>query len=133
MLLTLCLWGISGSIVRAQDPSTGGLVTCGREVTVGKDAKTQVYSCNFAALIAMLNKLITYLIYIAMPLAAIAFAYAGWLYLSAGDNSGQIDKAKKVFTTVGIGFVVILCAWLVFKLIATTFLSDDYKNSTYLE
>ena len=128
VLLSLCLLGTFSSAVLAADPSTGGLVTCGKE----PDATTAATSCNFAAAIAMINRLITYLIYIALPIAAISFAYAGWLYLSAGDNSGQISKARTIFMDVGVGFILILSAWLIFKLVETTFLSPTYAGKTYL-
>lgn len=123
MLLVLCLWSVSGTLVLAADP----LVTCGRTGT--GTAQQQAESCNFVAAVAMINTLIKYLIMISIPLAAVAFAYAGWLHLSAGDNSGQVTQARKIFTSVGIGFIIVLSGWLVFTLIAQTFLKDKTDST----
>jgi hypothetical protein len=140
ILLALCLWGISGSMVlaqQAQGPNPEGLVTCGRDSSapkIGPDGKALplAQNCDFIDLIAMINRIINYLIVIATALSAIAFAYAGWLYLSAGDNTGQVTKARTIFMDVAIGFVIILSGWLLFRLIADNFLSDAYKNAVFL-
>jgi hypothetical protein len=134
ILLTLCLWSVSCSVVLA---ATGdkALVQCGRTTDAsGKtlSAKEQVDSCNFAALIDLINRIINYLIVVATALSAIAFAYVGWLYLTAGDNTGQVTKARTIFMDVAIGFVIILSGWLLFRLIADQFLSDTYKNAVFL-
>jgi hypothetical protein len=135
MLLALCLWVFTGSTVLAVGGGfdaagnsiapDGALVQCGRG---GADPQ----SCDFAAAIDMVNRLITYLIFISVPIAAIAFAYAGWLYLSSGGDSGKVTQARKIFTSVGIGFIIILSAWLIFKFIATTFLDPLAGYGTYL-
>lgn len=128
ILLAVCLFSTFGFTVLAATPGPNDLVQCGRVGT----PQVQAEACNFAAAVNMINKIITWLIMIAVPLAAIAFAYAGWLYLSAGDNSGQVTKAHTIFIDVGIGFILVLSAWLVFKLIATTFLNPSAGYGTYL-
>lgn len=126
MLLVLCLWGVlGGAALAVTDPSAGGLVNCGKGDAGPLD-------CNFAKAVAMANVIINWLIMIATSLAAIAFAYAGWLYLSAGDNSGQVTKARAIFLDVAIGFIILLSAWLVFKFIETTFLNTNNGYATYL-
>ncbi len=122
--MMLCLAGaLSPFFAGAQ-----GLVNCG----TGTYKDSSEYDCNFTKAVEMINTLISYMIVVAMPISAIAFAYAGWLYLSAVDNPGQVTKAKHVFISVGIGFILILSGWLIFKLIATEFLDLKYKDSTYL-
>ena len=132
-LLMLCLWSVVGVMATAQstDPSTGGLVTCGRGT--GTADKPAALDCNFAALMNMINVIIRYMIFISLPLAAIAFAIAGWIYLSAGGDTGKVKKAKQIFISVGTGFALILSAWLIFQYIANTFLSTkpDSSGATY--
>ncbi len=129
-LIALSLWSVSGSVTMAAS-WTNGLVTCGKGA--GTPDKPAATSCDFSALIDMVNTIIQYLIFIAMPLAAISFAYAGWIYLSAGGDTGKVKKAHEIFANVGIGLILVLSAWLIFKLIATKFLSDTYSSSTYLK
>lgn len=124
MLIVLCFWGVFGSVALAD-----GLVTCGRTGS----AQAQAQGCNFSTLFDMINTIIGYVIAISMPLAAIAFAYAGWLRLTSGGNPGQITKSNHVFISVGIGVMVILGGWLVFRLIADTFLNSANNYGTYLK
>jgi hypothetical protein len=51
-------------------------------------------------------------IFIAVFLCAILFAWAGWKYLTAGGNPGEINAAKSIFLNVAVGLIIILAAWL---------------------
>ena len=77
-------------------------------------------SCNFSHLIQLANTLITFLIRISSFLAAIAFTYVGWLYVTSGGDSGKKSEAKGILMKVVIGFVLVLGAWLIVKLILTS-------------
>ncbi len=74
--------------------------------------------CGFDDLMQQIQKLINFLLFtIAMPVTAIMFAYAGFLYIASGGNGGNIEKAKGIFKKVLIGFVLALAAWLIVKTI----------------
>ena len=125
--LSLCLWSVMAPSVSAQT-WLNGLVNCGRASSAPKyDPVTHALlpaaqNCQFSDLIALINTLIQYLIYISLPLAAIAFAYAGWIYLSAGGDTGKVKKAHTIFLDVGIGIALVLSSWLIFKYIGDAFL-----------
>jgi hypothetical protein len=58
--------------------------------------------------------------------AAIAFFQiikAGVLYMSAGDNSGQVTKARGLITTSILGLVIVLSPYIVFSIINPGILS----------
>jgi hypothetical protein len=58
--------------------------------------------------------------------AAIAFFQiirAGILYMSAGDNSGQVTKARGLITTSILGLVIVLSPYIVFSIINPSILS----------
>jgi hypothetical protein len=82
--------------------------------------------CNLKSLIDLGNKVIDFFILISVPLAAIMFAYAGFLMMTAAGNESQIEKAKGIFWKVGTGFFFVLSAGLIVKLIATALLKQDY-------
>lgn len=69
--------------------------------------------CGWTDLLTLGNNILQYMVYVAVPVAAIAFAYAGWLYLSSRGNPSQISKAHGIFLNVFIGLVIVLVAWLV--------------------
>ena len=52
-------------------------------------------------------------IYLSIFLSAALFAWAGWMHMSAGGDTGKIKQANEVFTNVFIGLIIILAAWLI--------------------
>lgn len=87
-----------------------GLVQCGTGDTTG--AATE---CDFAAFMSLVNRLINFMLFVlAIPFAAISFAYAGYLYLSAGGgNEGNVKEAHGIFKSVAINLIIAFSAWLV--------------------
>jgi len=95
---------ISGNIPNAQ----GGLVPCS-----GVSGVNGAEKCTFEDLIILVQNLIDFLITIGTVIAMLVFAYAGFLYLTAGGDSNQVSRAHSVFRKVIFGFVIMLVAWLV--------------------
>lgn len=77
--------------------------------------------CNFGALLTLVNNIINYMLLLAVPIAAIMFAYAGFIMITAGgESAGAKTKAKSIIVNTVIGFIIALAAWLVVKLILST-------------
>ena len=99
-----------------------GLVPCG--------GPPPELACNFDYLLLLVKNIIDFLLFtLAVPLATIMFAYAGWLYLSAGGDEGKIKRAHSIFLSVLVGLVVALGAWLIVNTIAGALLSEEFKQS----
>jgi hypothetical protein len=64
-------------------------------------------------------------IYMAVFLSAILFAWAGWLYVTAGGNQQQASRGRQIFTNVAIGIVIILAGWLIVDTIMKTLVKTD--------
>ncbi len=64
-------------------------------------------------------------IYISVFLSAVLFAWAGWKHMSAGGDSHQISEANKVFSSVFIGLIVILSAWLIVDTLLRTLMGGS--------
>lgn len=92
------------------------LVPCGLSPGTGV-TKAQTEPCEFKHAIELVQSVINFIIVIAAPIAAIMFAYAGWLYITAGGDTGKVSKAHSIFWTVFVGFVIMLSAWLIVKYI----------------
>ena len=70
-----------------------------------------------------------FMILVSIPLAAIAFAYAGYLFLTAAGNSSQISTSKGIFVKVLIGFLFVLTAWLIVRTITSALLKPgNYRD-----
>ncbi|HNW71788.1 MAG TPA: pilin [Candidatus Paceibacterota bacterium] len=74
--------------------------------------------CGFKELVDVVNKVINYVLFVlAIPIAAIMFAYAGILLITSGGEPSKRTKAKSIFVNVGIGLVVAAAAWLIINTI----------------
>jgi len=83
--------------------------------------------CNFSSLLILTNNVIQYVIILATSVFSIVFMYAGYLYLTAVGDTGQISKAHGLFKNAIIGFIIILVAWLLVDFILTALLPDPEK------
>ena len=122
-LLTF-LFLIAPVFALAQDlPENTNLILCNTELVNGKFTDP----CTFTHFIQLAQNLINFIVYLAIPISAIVFAWAGWTILSAGDNAGQRQKAKDMFSKVVIGLFFILAAWLIIRTILAALVGDDYS------
>ena len=88
----------------AQNVAAAGIIPC--------DGSTSS-PCDFDALIVLAGNIIQFLIVaVALPLAAISFAWAGIKLMTARGNENTIREAKAIFWYVLIGLIVVLAAWL---------------------
>jgi len=111
----------------AQTKNTSGLIPCGIATTPGSTVD-ETQQCTFPDLIILAQNVINFLIFkIASPLAAVMFAYAGFLYVTNAGNESRVSEAKGIFWAVFWGFVVVLAAWLTVNLIVTFFLDPSYN------
>ena len=71
--------------------------------------------CDFNALMTLVNTVIHFILfYMAIPIAAIMFIYAGFLLVTAGgEAAGARTKAKSIFLNTLIGLVLAVAAWLI--------------------
>ncbi len=100
--------------------TSSGLVVCGN----GPGAA----QCTFADAVNEVKVIINFLLFkIAAPLAAVMFAYAGFLYVTNGGNESKIKEAHEIFWNVFIGLVIALSAWLLVNFILTFFLGEGSK------
>ena len=95
-----------------------------RDATTGITTITN--PCGFADLMHLIRHLIDFALFLAMPIAAGLFSWAGFLYISAGANPGNIGRAHGIFWSVFIGLMWVLGAWLVIKLISDALLRPEY-------
>ena len=64
----------------------------------------------------MVNSVVTIL----SLLAIIAMIYAGFLYITAGDDSHKMESAKKTIIMAGIGIVILIGSWFIIRFAGKT-------------
>jgi hypothetical protein len=105
-----------GTDIRLTNDKPKGLVPC-----TGTD-------CQACKLVELGQNIINFLVGLSIPLAAVMFAYAGFLYFSSSVID-KIEKAKKIFTSVLIGFAIVVGGYLIVETVLHTILADDYFTS----
>lgn len=73
--------------------------------------------CGWQHLVTLAGNLLQFMFFLAVPIAAVAFAYAGLLYFTSRGSDTQIKKAHGIFTNVFWGIIIVLAAWAIVDLI----------------
>lgn len=106
----------SNSSSSSEDSYGSGLVTC-------------TDHCNFVEFMNLLNRVIKFIFtYMVVPIAAVMFAYAGFLMVTSGGSSESKTKAKSIFTNAVYGLVLAAAAWLIVKTLLSVL---QYKYIEY--
>ncbi|MFA5095099.1 MAG: pilin [Candidatus Paceibacterota bacterium] len=94
--------------VLAQDTN---LVPCG---TI-RDANNNITNpCGFNDIMTLINTVVKFIfINLALPIAAIMFAYAGFELVTSGGETSKRERAKRIFINVAIGLIVVAAAFLI--------------------
>ncbi len=87
--------------------------------------------CTFPKLVQLANTIIKFLIALALPIFAVLFAYAGFMYLKAGavGDSEAHGKALKIAWHAFAGLVIVLAAWLFVSSLLSWLLADSFKST----
>jgi len=106
-----------------------GLIPCGFDTdgdgTV-KNTATLKEECEFSDLTKLANTIISFLMYdVAVPLAALGIMWAGGKLVMSQNKEGAWTEAKESFGNIGMGFLIMLGAFVLLKLVLFTFLSTE--------
>jgi cytochrome bd-type quinol oxidase subunit 2 len=69
--------------------------------------------CSLCDLAVLIQNIINFMVYLGVVGSALLFAYAGWLWLTSAERHEVRSQAKKVFTNVAIGLVIVLSGWII--------------------
>jgi len=107
------------------DVEANGLVpNCGYNLTDGGQVNRQNI-CGFAHIIELIQRIIEFIFLMVLPIAALVFAYAGFLYMTSGGDSGRRGAAKKAMINMVIGVLVVMAAWLIIKTVLVAIGVDE--------
>lgn len=127
---------LSSPFALAEEGDDGNLLLpdCPTETVQFPDGTTKIIEkCGINELIgsenSLLHNLITFLLlYIAIPLATLSIAIAGFKFILSGSNPGQRESAKKIFWFAFIGLLIAFAAWLIVDTIIEALVEKDNFN-----
>ena len=104
-----------------------GLVICNgaRDLSNPNDVRP---ICDFNYFLQEMRHVINWLFVIAIPIAIVLFAYGGILYILG--TPGNRKKANEIFTAAGIGFGIMLIAWVSVYTIVSWLTAGNNGGST---
>lgn len=88
-------------------------------------------TCNLIMLVETVIKIVNWAFYITIPIATALFAYAGVLYMTG--QKGKIDNAKKIFSSVAIGFAIMCVAWIGMRTVVGWIVDPASGATTFIE
>ncbi len=101
-----------------------GLVPCGKPATAvttvsGKTYQVgQVIPCDFNSFMKLIDNIMKFILFsLAVPIAALMFAYAGFKLVTSGGSAEAKTRAKTIFFHAVLGIVIAAGAWLIVKTI----------------
>jgi len=90
---------------------SAGLVPCGRTDSGATAEERQ--PCTFCHLFVMIDRVLDFLLFKIVPvLAALMIAIGGFMYIFAFGKPEMISQAKRLFTAIAIGLLIIYGAWV---------------------
>jgi hypothetical protein len=107
-------------IVSAQGGPTGLVYECYNNGVYG--------NCNYQDLINAVRNFTNQLTIYVLAFTVVPIAYAGFLFMTSGDNAGNRTKAKSMLYKVAIGIFFMLSAWLIVSLIANALLNPSFSG-----
>lgn len=72
--------------------------------------------CDLSKLVELGQNVINFLVVVSIALSAIAFAWAGFLYMTSAGDQGKVKKSHTIFIKVAIGLIIVLGAYLIVNL-----------------
>ena len=95
-------------------PIHAGLVPCGLSEDDPGQPGDQTVSCQLCHLFVMMDNWIDGLLFMVVPpLAVLMIAIGGGMYIISQGNPEMLGRAKKLFTSVVIGLLIIYGAFLI--------------------
>lgn len=89
--------------------------------------KGDLKACTLCDLAQTAQNLLNTAIYILIVLSAILFAWAGFKLLFSGGDTSEYAAGKRVFKSVVIGLLIIMCGWLVVDTVMKTLVGEKDK------
>ena len=116
---------IAPSIVSAAwTPGQAIVPDCARVDSVG--------GCHFSDLLILINNILQVLIWLAVPISTILFAWIGWIFITSGDKATARSDAKKKLIALGTGLFFILGAWLIINTLVGLLLNPNFGDVNLL-
>ncbi len=88
-------------------------------------------ACKACNLVDLANNIINFLIVLAVLIAGILFAWAGFIMVTSAGNMSKVKKAKDIFVDVLIGVIIVLSGWIIINTIMSILVGDTLYGGSW--
>lgn len=85
-------------------------------------------NCTLNDLVQLANNIMTFLIRLTVAIFVVGIAIVGFKFITANGNPGEISKAKGMLWPMLWGFLLILCAFLLVKLLLSVLAKPEFSR-----
>jgi hypothetical protein len=97
----------------------------------GRDTRTldpNSKECTYKHLVAMVSRIITFVLYILIPIVLGMIIFIGFKYLTANGDSTKLADAKRMIKPLLLGIFLIFAAWLIVYTFLGKILAEDVSG-----
>lgn len=84
--------------------------------------------CDWSKFIGLMQNILNFMVFLGVSISALLFAYAGFKYLTSGGDSGAVGDAKRIFSHVALGLIILLVAWLLVDTLLRTLTGKGFRE-----
>jgi hypothetical protein len=104
------------------------LIALGQGWSGGESIVVCKEDCGWVQLVELINRVISFLLYLVTILAVLTFMYAGFLLMTSGGSESKAKEAKDLFFKVVVGLIFAYGAWiLVYFILSALQVRDGFK------
>ncbi len=103
---------------------TGHIVPCGQSCVTDDDQRG-IRECETCHLVVMVQRILTFLVFLGGVISIFMFLWAGFTFLRATGNISVIKEAKEKFYNTLWGFIIVLAAWALVDVLISIFYDRD--------
>ena len=120
--------------IYAQSVGAEGLVPCGAVSSsnyslLNPNYYLQATACNFCYLAKLIQNVVNFLVMVTIPISVAMFAWAGILFFTATGDPKRINRARSIFRSVLIGFIITITGWLVVQVVLQSITRGDFYTA----
>ncbi|MBY0473219.1 pilin [Patescibacteria group bacterium] len=120
--------------IYAQSVGANGLVPCGAVSSsnyslLNPSYYLQATSCNFCYFAKLIQNIVNFLVMVTIPISVGMFAWAGILFFTNAGNPKRIARARSIFRSVLIGFIITITGWLVVQVVLQSITNPNFYSA----
>ncbi len=86
------------------------------------------FDCKFEDLVKTGETILEFLVQLGTVIAVIVISYAGFMYMTSGENAGKVKQAHQLIWYTVIGFLIVISAWLLVRVLLNTLeVKEEFK------